>query len=103
MANTQEIKAGIYVGKVEGYMGIFHLEVLDSTQARFINLVTLHLPPAELENIDLTLQYLPKNDTVEISPAPLSIEPYIIKKSEDTLIMIQKPDLNKVILSLVKD
>ena len=63
---------GLYSGATHEPHGLLQLEVRGDGKGHFRRVVSIHLPPAEIEKKDVTLTVT--KDTVCLAPAPSQIE-----------------------------
>lgn len=63
---------GLYSGPTHRPHGLLQLEVGADGKGHFRRVVSIHLPPAEIENKDVTLTIT--KETVCLAPAPSQIE-----------------------------
>ena len=96
------IKPGIYSGHPSNYAGLIQLEVRKNGEnAVFRNIISIHLPPAEIENIEVMLNK-DEQGRCYLSPSPSTIEPIIFEISNDSIVVVQKDNRTKVILERLK-
>lgn len=93
-----KISKGVYAGTPDGYVGLFHLEVQDSFHAVFKNIISIHLPPVEVEVVHVKLIYEPDTKSVQMEPSPKSIDSRITIVSPDSLKVVQSDKGTEIIL-----
>ena len=76
------LKDGLYSGTIPTRPGLVQLE-LKANKAHLVNVVTVHLPPAEIEASDFAVKVTEK--TVCLSPAPVTVEPCLERKGQTLL------------------
>jgi hypothetical protein len=85
LAVIAALTPGLYSGATRQPHGLIQLEVGANGKGRFRQVISIHLPPAEIESIDVTLTVT--KDTVCLSPAPGAIEK-CLRRTKDGLVAV---------------
>jgi hypothetical protein len=92
---------GRFSGAPTSYIGRLILEIAEDGSYSFLNLVTMHLPPVELENRHGQVTF--SGDKGCLLPAPEAIEPCFTAQGPDMLQVVQKRDGKQVTLRRIVD
>ncbi|MCV4732674.1 hypothetical protein OFB80_32800, partial [Escherichia coli] len=57
----------------------------------FLNIVTLHLPPTEIERLETTAKHTDKG-RICFDPPPRTIEPCLVSFTDDEVVVKTKPE-----------
>lgn len=88
---------GLYSGATRQPHGLIQLEVGASGQGHFRQVISIHLPPAEIESKDVTLTIT--RDSVCLSPVPDAIE-RCLRRTKDGLVATLTEDKSELLLVL---
>lgn len=83
---------GVYSGPAPDHVGSLILEVYPDQSAIFRRVVSIHLPPAELETKRVQIK------SSCFDPAPSTIERCAVATSSATITVVNKPGGQKVVL-----
>ena len=88
---------GLYTGATRQPHGLVQLEIGANGKGHFRRVISIHLPPAEIENRDVTLTVT--KETVCLAPAPTAIEK-CLKRTPKGLVAVLTDDNTEVLLEL---
>jgi hypothetical protein len=91
---------GHYSAETKKYVGFVSLEARKDGSATFLNVVSAHLPPVELERAEVKLTK--QAGKICLSPAPKTIEPCLTLKTKTQLEATVKEDGSTLLLQLQK-
>lgn len=88
---------GLYSGATRQPHGLVQLEVGADGKGHFRRVISIHLPPAEIENKDVAVTVT--KETVCLAPPPSSIEK-CLKRTPKGLVAVLTDDATEVLLEL---
>ncbi len=94
------VAPGTYNGRPPKYVGLLQLQVREDGSATFLNVVSVHLPPRELERREVRLER-GADGRVCMSPAPDAVEPCLAQEQGGALTVTTKDEGTAVLLEPV--
>jgi hypothetical protein len=95
------MKSGSYSGQIPDAQGFLKLDIQENNQVTFFNVVTLHLPPAEIEKLETKL--IESNGKTCFEKKPVTIEPCLSSITENEITLKTIPDGKEVKLKKVEN
>ncbi|QRN97491.1 hypothetical protein JRI60_52680 [Archangium violaceum] len=99
-AKGPEVEPGTYNGRPERYVGLLQLQVGEDGKATFLNVVSAHLPPVELERREVRLEPGPEGRLC-MEPAPDSVEKCLTRAGDGALVVVTRPEGHSIRLERV--
>jgi hypothetical protein len=93
------VKIGIFSGQTPDNPGFLKLEIKESNEVTFLNVVTLHLPPAEIEKLETKL--VETTEKICFEKKPQTVEPCLYSVSENEITLKTIPGGKEVKLKRV--
>ncbi|HZI12177.1 MAG TPA: hypothetical protein VE153_17470 [Myxococcus sp.] len=94
------VAPGTYNGRPPKYVGLLQLTVREDGTATFLNVVSVHLPPRELERREVKLER-GADGRVCMNPAPDAVEPCLAQEQGGALTVKTKDEGTAVLLEPV--
>lgn len=94
------VAPGTYNGRPPKYVGLLQLTVREDGTGTFLNVVSVHLPPRELERLEVRLEQ-GADGRVCMSPAPAAVEPCLAREQGGALTVKTKDEGTAVVLEPV--
>lgn len=104
-AKTKETKkmiAGNYSGELPKTPGFLKLEIKEDGGVTFLNVVTVHLPPVEIERLETKLSSANDNSAPCFQTKPKTIEPCLVSANEKEIIVKLIPGGTEVRLKRIQ-
>ena len=98
---SKKMIVGSYSGEIPRNPGFLKLEFGENGKTLFLNIVTLHLPPTEIERLETTAKYA-DNGRICFDPQPRTIEPCLVSFTDDEVVVKTRPDGAEVKLKKIK-
>ncbi|WP_257457750.1 hypothetical protein [Archangium lipolyticum] len=86
-----QVEPGTYNGRPERYVGLLQLQVREDGKGTFLNVVSAHLPPVELERREVRLEPGPEGRLC-MEPAPDSVEKCLTRTGDGALVVVTRPE-----------
>ncbi len=84
--NMEKIVSGEFTADLPKTPGFVKLEIAEDGTATLLNVVTIHLPPVEIERLKTKISRT-KNDQLCFETKPKTIEPCLISVAEDEIVV----------------
>lgn len=81
--------------------GFLKLEIQKDGKALFLNVVTMHLPPAEIERFESKLTQ--KNGKLCFAENPKTIDPCLVSASENEIVVRLSSDKKEITLKRIEE
>lgn len=94
------VAPGTYNGRPPKHVGLLQLKVREDGSATFLHVVSVHLPPQELERREVKLERGP-DGRVCMSPAPQAVEPCVALEQGGALTVKTRDEGTAVLLEPV--
>ena len=96
-AAAQALTPGLYTAATTAPHGLVQLEVRANDKGHVRRVISIHLPPAEIENLEVALTVT--NEAVCLEPAPSAIEK-CLKRTKGGLLATLKQNKTELLLVL---
>lgn len=83
------VEPGTYNGRPPRHVGLLQLDIRRDGSATFLHVVSNHLPPVELERLEVRLEP-GANGRFCMSPAPTALEPCLQREAEGALTVLAR-------------
>ena len=94
--------AGNYSGKLPKTPGFLKLEIKEDGSVTFLNVVTVHLPPVEIERLETKLTSSNNNPALCFETKPKTVEPCFVSANEREIVVKLVSDGSEVKLKRIE-
>jgi hypothetical protein len=99
---TMKMNAGNYSGALPKTPGFIKLEIKDGGGVTLLNVVTIHLPPVEIERLETKLSQSKDNSAPCFETKPKTVEPCLVSANEQEIVVKLIPDGTEVKLKRIQ-